>query len=418
MLKGIKSKADKKKEKKNNGGYNKGKNNQVDEPGRQKVVDYNNNNGTEDELGEGIKSIAMYDYDPEQDDEIGLKKGELVIVFERDESGWWTGECNGKYGLFPGSFVQIIEDKRPKKVIPVEEPKKSKETFVITVSNPLNNSKSTIHNNNNSTQQDISSNSRKESNAKISTEETNLQNLIKERDKLSSQVQKLSSENSLLQSQLQSGKSDSVSDKQKIDQILSQLQSESSQRLQLQSLLSESQSSISTLTSRLSALQQSKSDLEQKSVHHLNQSNLEKKRLEQENEELRMKIIRLESSRDSKIGGEDFVLYSMNDEDNVEGLKKRLRKMEERNGEYEREIEKYKSSSKRIDDIELTLAKQLDTTRRELEYALNALKNRVDTDVTQKPKLPQRRSERMSVSIDKLIAHNNNNNNNTNKTAS
>ena len=27
-----------------------------------------------------------------------LLENAIVIVYERDESGWWTGECNGKYG--------------------------------------------------------------------------------------------------------------------------------------------------------------------------------------------------------------------------------------------------------------------------------------------------------------------------------
>lgn len=37
-----------------------------------------------------------------EDDEITLRVGDVVFIFHKHESGWWTGECNGKYGIFPG----------------------------------------------------------------------------------------------------------------------------------------------------------------------------------------------------------------------------------------------------------------------------------------------------------------------------
>eukprot|EP01099_Mayorella_cantabrigiensis_P005689 TRINITY_DN4616_c0_g1_i1.p1 TRINITY_DN4616_c0_g1~~TRINITY_DN4616_c0_g1_i1.p1 ORF type:complete len:298 (-),score=78.33 TRINITY_DN4616_c0_g1_i1:1688-2581(-) len=56
------------------------------------------------------KARALYEYSPEQEDEISLIPGKIILVYEEDDSGWWTGECDGKYGLFPGGFVELIED--------------------------------------------------------------------------------------------------------------------------------------------------------------------------------------------------------------------------------------------------------------------------------------------------------------------
>ncbi len=49
-----------------------------------------------------IRAHALYDYDPADEDEIPLRVGDVVFIFHKHESGWWTGEANGRYGIFPG----------------------------------------------------------------------------------------------------------------------------------------------------------------------------------------------------------------------------------------------------------------------------------------------------------------------------
>jgi hypothetical protein len=39
-----------------------------------------------------------------------LVKDEEVFVLEQDASGWWEGVCNGQKGVFPGSYVEVIEE--------------------------------------------------------------------------------------------------------------------------------------------------------------------------------------------------------------------------------------------------------------------------------------------------------------------
>lgn len=47
--------------------------------------------------------LCFFFSDPEQDDEVGLAEGDLVIVYERDQSGWWTGTPgpSSSYGCMP-----------------------------------------------------------------------------------------------------------------------------------------------------------------------------------------------------------------------------------------------------------------------------------------------------------------------------
>jgi len=33
----------------------------------------------------------------------------------QEEEGWWEGNLNGKIGMFPSNFVQVIEGEEPEK---------------------------------------------------------------------------------------------------------------------------------------------------------------------------------------------------------------------------------------------------------------------------------------------------------------
>lgn len=50
---------------------------------------------------------AMYSYQAQRDDEITLSEGEVILVFESPESGWWRGAAGDKHGWFPGSYVEV-----------------------------------------------------------------------------------------------------------------------------------------------------------------------------------------------------------------------------------------------------------------------------------------------------------------------
>jgi len=50
---------------------------------------------------------AIYDYKTGEEDELVFSEGTLMRLLHQDESGWWTGELDGKIGLFPGNYVEI-----------------------------------------------------------------------------------------------------------------------------------------------------------------------------------------------------------------------------------------------------------------------------------------------------------------------
>ncbi|XP_024917433.1 SH3 domain-containing kinase-binding protein 1 isoform X2 [Cynoglossus semilaevis] len=53
---------------------------------------------------------VMFDYKAKADDELELKKGDVVVLLrkETEDEGWWEGELNGRCGFFPDNFVMVI----------------------------------------------------------------------------------------------------------------------------------------------------------------------------------------------------------------------------------------------------------------------------------------------------------------------
>ncbi|KAL7742725.1 hypothetical protein ACLKA6_013066 [Drosophila palustris] len=53
---------------------------------------------------------ALYDYDAQGEDELTLRRGQIVVVLSTDSEvsgdvGWWTGKIGDKVGVFPRNFV-------------------------------------------------------------------------------------------------------------------------------------------------------------------------------------------------------------------------------------------------------------------------------------------------------------------------
>ncbi|KAH3684566.1 hypothetical protein WICPIJ_004456 [Wickerhamomyces pijperi] len=51
---------------------------------------------------------ALYDYSPQQPEDLSLRTGDKVKVLERLSPDWWRGENNGRVGMFPSNYVKII----------------------------------------------------------------------------------------------------------------------------------------------------------------------------------------------------------------------------------------------------------------------------------------------------------------------
>lgn len=54
-----------------------------------------------------FRYIAIYPYTPRKEDELELRKGEMFLVFERCQDGWFKGTSmhTSKIGVFPGNYV-------------------------------------------------------------------------------------------------------------------------------------------------------------------------------------------------------------------------------------------------------------------------------------------------------------------------
>lgn len=52
----------------------------------------------------------MFDYTAVAEDELNLKKGDVITVINKstEDDGWWEGELNGHRGIFPDNFVMVI----------------------------------------------------------------------------------------------------------------------------------------------------------------------------------------------------------------------------------------------------------------------------------------------------------------------
>lgn len=53
---------------------------------------------------------AVFDYEASADDELSLRKGDLVEVLSKDslvsgDEGWWTGMIEDRVGIFPSNYV-------------------------------------------------------------------------------------------------------------------------------------------------------------------------------------------------------------------------------------------------------------------------------------------------------------------------
>ncbi|XP_034029968.1 SH3 domain-containing protein 21 isoform X2 [Thalassophryne amazonica] len=53
---------------------------------------------------------VMFDYKAQAEDELDLKKGDIIKLVrkETEDEGWWEGELNGRCGCFPDNFVMVI----------------------------------------------------------------------------------------------------------------------------------------------------------------------------------------------------------------------------------------------------------------------------------------------------------------------
>ncbi|KAG0668352.1 hypothetical protein C6P42_004971, partial [Pichia californica] len=53
---------------------------------------------------------AIYDYSPQQSDDLKLSRGDKIKILEKMSDSWWKGSCNGKIGVFPANYVKLYSN--------------------------------------------------------------------------------------------------------------------------------------------------------------------------------------------------------------------------------------------------------------------------------------------------------------------
>ncbi|KAK0166988.1 hypothetical protein PV327_004443 [Microctonus hyperodae] len=51
---------------------------------------------------------AIYQYSANLNDELSLTPGDIITIHRKQADGWWIGECGGRTGIFPATYVQVI----------------------------------------------------------------------------------------------------------------------------------------------------------------------------------------------------------------------------------------------------------------------------------------------------------------------
>ncbi|KAH0545038.1 hypothetical protein FGG08_000809 [Glutinoglossum americanum] len=63
------------------------------------------------EEGGGKRALVQFDYEKAEDNELELKEGEYVTDIDMVDVDWWMGRnSKGETGLFPASYVELVED--------------------------------------------------------------------------------------------------------------------------------------------------------------------------------------------------------------------------------------------------------------------------------------------------------------------
>ncbi|KAH0791199.1 Variant SH3 domain containing protein [Histomonas meleagridis] len=62
-----------------------------------------------------LVGVAISDYRSDEPKDLQFSRGDQIKILSKHKTGWWEGECNGRKGMFPMTFVQLPETVQVKK---------------------------------------------------------------------------------------------------------------------------------------------------------------------------------------------------------------------------------------------------------------------------------------------------------------
>ena len=55
-----------------------------------------------------MRCRVVYDYDAQEDGELTLNRGDVIIIENADDHGWWGGRNGRNRGSFPSNYVTVL----------------------------------------------------------------------------------------------------------------------------------------------------------------------------------------------------------------------------------------------------------------------------------------------------------------------
>ncbi len=54
-----------------------------------------------------VEVLVLFDYDSQADDELTIRKGDVITEVIQQDGGWWEGVQGNRRGVFPDNFVRV-----------------------------------------------------------------------------------------------------------------------------------------------------------------------------------------------------------------------------------------------------------------------------------------------------------------------